>query len=89
MTLRLCPLAWKVVVRPTIAVVSLILFALPASSDGATITFTAPAALGVCPPGPERTCIALALILTPGPYDLAVVTNAGTSNRVAVVVQER
>ena len=75
--------------RPTIAVVPLFLFALTASADGATITVTVPAALGVCPPGPERACIAPALILTPGPYDLAVVTNAGTSNRVAVVVQER
>jgi hypothetical protein len=60
-----------------------------ASADGTTITFTLPEAVGVCPPDPNRACVTLALLLTPGQYSLGVITKAGSSNQVVFVVRER
>jgi len=60
-----------------------------ASADGVTITFVLPEAMGVCPPSPGGACVALAVILSPGRYDLAVITPSGTSNRLPFTVLAR
>lgn len=57
------------------------------STDGTSIRFALPEYLGVCPPG-TQACIAIALVLTPGTYKVAVVNAGGTSNEVALTVEK-
>lgn len=59
-----------------------------ASSTGTSLTFTLPSALTPCPPD-TQVCIALALVVTPGTYRLAVVNARGASNELSLQVIAR
>jgi hypothetical protein len=59
-----------------------------ASPDGKTIPFTVPSALDVCAPG-QQVCPALAVVLSPGVYQLSVIDDRGTSNEISFTVIER
>jgi hypothetical protein len=56
-----------------------------ASTGAASLTFILPSALSACPPGTE-VCIALAIPVTPGAYQVAVVNTDGTSNTLPLQV---
>ena len=59
-----------------------------ASTGGTSLTFALPAALTPCPPG-TQACIALALVVTPGTYQLSVLNANGTSNQLPLQVVAR
>jgi hypothetical protein len=52
------------------------------STDATSIRVTLPSYLGVCAPGQE-VCVALALPMAPGDYELSVINAHGTSHAVA------
>ena len=56
-----------------------------AAAGMASLTFTLPPALTPCPPG-TQACIALALLVTPGEYQVSVVTPKGASNALTLRV---
>jgi hypothetical protein len=55
------------------------------SSRGTSLSFTLPAVLIVCPPW-SQVCITLAILVTPGTYQVSVITANGTSNELPLVV---
>jgi hypothetical protein len=57
-------------------------------TDDTTLTFKLPSALSACPPGTE-VCVALAIPVTPGSYQVSVVTAEGTSNALTLQVAAR
>jgi hypothetical protein len=59
-----------------------------ASSGGTSLTFTLPSALSPCPPW-AQVCITLAVLVTPGTYQVAVVNANGTSNELPLQVVAR
>jgi hypothetical protein len=59
-----------------------------ASADGASLRFALPAALTPCPPS-AQVCVALAVLLTPGAYQVSVVNANGSSNGMPLQVVAR
>jgi hypothetical protein len=59
-----------------------------ASSGGTSVTFTLPSALSPCAPW-TQVCITLAVLVTPGTYQVAVVNANGTSNELPLQVVAR
>jgi len=58
------------------------------SSDGTSVRFTLPAVLTACPPW-AQVCITLAILVTPGTYQVAVANANGTSNELPLRVVAR
>ena len=55
------------------------------TADSTSLRFALPSALTPCPPS-AQVCIALALLLTPGTYQVAVLNANGTSNELSLQV---
>lgn len=58
------------------------------SSDGATLRFTLSNTIGVCPPT-AQVCPTIALVLSAGTFQVAVVNANGSSNTVTLQVSSR
>ncbi len=59
------------------------------SADGTTITFTLPNAMAVCNPFLSAPCPEMAMLVTPGEYEVRVLTKRAASNAVTLVVREK
>ncbi len=59
-----------------------------ASPEGTSLRFMLPTALSACPPT-AQVCVALAVLLRPGTYTVAVINANGTSNEVTLQVVAR
>ncbi len=59
-----------------------------ASEGGTSLSFPLPSALTPCPPGTD-VCITLALVVTPGTYQVSVINAKGTSNALPLQVVAR
>jgi hypothetical protein len=58
------------------------------ASGGTSVTFVLPSVLTVCPPW-AQVCITLAIVVTPGTYQVAIVNANGTSNELPLRVVAR
>ena len=59
-----------------------------AAPAGTSMTFALPPALSACPPS-AQACIALAIVVTPGVYQVTVVNTNGTSDPMTLQVVGR